>query len=342
MIPRLFFVTLAMLITINADATTIVKVQGRIVDEKGNPVACAQIASWWFAEDAGELEPQRPAVSSKDGRFLLELELYNRDQAVMAIDAAGKLGGVATVLAKSPGDLLEISAVPLVETRVRHTSENTDRTLRKTYVTWSLSGETLRVAGGRSNVPEFVTKLAPGLYTVRGGESCHIEDVRGITLEAGKPADLGEVKLPLTNLTKLFGKPDPALHVTDARGVSDEVQAKDFIGKWIVLEFWGYWCGPCTQRGLPGWMDFVEAHAADRDKFVILSVHDPQATDFAMLDEKLAPIIQRTWQGRELSFPILLDTSGRFVADYGVRSWPTAILLDPVESASWKSLRRSG
>ena len=30
-----------------------------------------------------------------------------------------------------------------------------------------------------------------------------------------------------------------------------------------------------------------------------------------------------------MPFPILLDTSGKFVEDYGVRSWPTAILLDP-------------
>ena len=48
-----------------------------------------------------------------------------------------------------------------------------------------------------------------------------------------------------------------------------------------------------------------------------------------MLDEKLAPIIRRTWRGRALPFPILLDTSGRFVEDYGIRGWPTAVLLDP-------------
>src|SRR5262249_5263920 len=52
-------------------------------------------------------------------------------------------------------------------------------------------------------------------------------------------------------------------------------------------------------------------------------------TDFAMLDEKLKPIIRRAWQGRPLPFPILLDTSGRMKEDYGVKGWPSAVLLDP-------------
>jgi len=76
-------------------------------------------------------------------------------------------------------------------------------------------------------------------------------------------------------------------------------------------------------------MDFAEDHAADRDKFVILTIHDPQATDFAMLDEKLKPIIRRQWRGRSLPFPILLDTTGETVKDYGVVHWPTVVLLDP-------------
>ena len=329
MITRLGLLTFFISITVSADAAMIVMVNGRVLDEKGNPVAGARIADWWFAEETGVLEPIKPALSGTDGHFSLELEISNRDLAVMAIDANGRVGGVGTVLAKSPEDLLQISLVPLVETRVRYASENADRKLGRTYVTWSVGGEALRIAGARSRTPEFVMKLPPGHYAVRGSDSRHVEEVREFSLEAGKPADLGEIKLPLTPQAKLWGKPAPAWHVTDARGVSKDVQPNHFKGKWIVLEFWGYWCGPCTARGLPSWMDFVEYHAADSDKFVVLAVHDPQATDFAMLDEKLAPIIRRTWRGRELPFPILLDTSGKFVEDYAVRSWPTAILLDP-------------
>ena len=76
-------------------------------------------------------------------------------------------------------------------------------------------------------------------------------------------------------------------------------------------------------------MGFADDHAADRDKFVILTIHDPQATNFAMLDEKLKPIVRRQWRGRSLPFPILLDTTGETVKSYGVVHWPTVVLLDP-------------
>src|SRR2546427_2043 len=38
--------------------------------------------------------------------------------------------------------------------------------------------------------------------------------------------------------TKLYGQKPPAWHVTDARGVSKEVQLSDFKGKWVVVDFW--------------------------------------------------------------------------------------------------------
>ncbi|MFN0052265.1 MAG: redoxin domain-containing protein [Planctomycetales bacterium] len=329
MIKRWGILTIFLAVSASADAASIVKVQGRIVDVKGNPVVGARISDWWFAERSGVLEPQKPSVSGKDGRFTLELEVHDRDAPLMVVDATGTQGAVASVLATAPSELLDIRLTPLAETHVRYVSEGADQFAGDAYVTWSVGGERLAVAGARSRAGAFGIKLPPGRYHMRGEESRHLDDVREITLEAGKPADLGEIQLPLSQLAKLFGKPAPVWHITDARGVSKEVQPRDFRGKWVVLEFWGYWCGPCTQRGLPGWMDFVDAHSVDSEKFVVLAVHDPKATDFEMLDKKLAPIIRRTWRGRALPFPILLDTSGRFVEDYGIRHWPTAVLLDP-------------
>jgi thiol-disulfide isomerase/thioredoxin len=314
-----------------ADAGTIVRMEGQVVDLKGKPVAGARVCEDWMTEQGGPLQSYRPTVCDAEGKFSLEVELYAFDKPVMAVDATGRLGGVASVSPKSPHKPIQIKLAPLVEIRVRYASEQADVPLAESFLSVYPASSKLSIARGRSRASTFAIKLPPGRYTVQaeGGGDNHTPDVRELTLESGKPVDLGEIKLRLSTIARLYGKPAPAWHFADARGVPKDVQPSHFRGKWVVLEFWGYWCGPCTGRGLPGWMDFVDDHAVDRDKFVILSVHERNVTNFAMLDEKLKPIISRVWRGRPLPFPILLDTSGAMIKDYGVNGFPTARLLDP-------------
>jgi hypothetical protein len=328
---RIGIVLLVLLPAVDVDAGTIVRVEGQVVDAKGKPVAGARISADWMSEQRGPLQPYRPTLSDAEGRFSQELELYGRDQVVMAFDATGHLGGLTTVSPKSPHKPIQIQLAPLVEIRVRYASEKADVPLPESFLSVSLASSKLPVARGRARSSTFAIQLPPGRYRLQdeGGGDGYTDDLRELTLEFGKPLDLGEIKLPLSTIARLYGKPAPAWHYADARGVPKNVQPRDFKGKWVVLEFWGYWCGPCTGRGLPGWMDFADDHAADRDKFVILAVHERNVTDFAMLDRKLEPIIRRAWRGRPLPFPILLDTSGAMIKDYGVNGFPTARLLDP-------------
>jgi hypothetical protein len=65
------------------------------------------------------------------------------------------------------------------------------------------------------------------------------------------------------------------------------------------------------------------------DKFEILAIHDNAVKSFAELDKKLVPIRKNYWQGKDLPFPILLDGNNATHKMYGVRSWPTGLLIDP-------------
>jgi len=98
------------------------------------------------------------------------------------------------------------------------------------------------------------------------------------------------------------------------------------------VDFWGYWCGPCV-RQLGELIDFYEEHAGERDKFEVLAFHDGSVKDFSEMDAKTEQTKKSLWHGRNLPFPILLDAQngerGATVAAYGIRSFPTTILIDP-------------
>jgi hypothetical protein len=80
---------------------------------------------------------------------------------------------------------------------------------------------------------------------------------------------------------------------------------------------------------LPALIELYDEHRAHRDRFEILAFHDASAPTFADLDPKLKPIIASRWHGRPLPFPILLDSTGETIKNFGIRAFPTTILIDP-------------
>jgi len=76
-------------------------------------------------------------------------------------------------------------------------------------------------------------------------------------------------------------------------------------------------------------IDFYEAHREHRDKFEILAFHDDTVADFKELDEKLKPISKDMWHGKDLPFPVLLDSTGQTLKAFGITHFPTLVLIDP-------------
>ena len=107
------------------------------------------------------------------------------------------------------------------------------------------------------------------------------------------------------------------------------MQIADYKGKWVALEFWGHWCGPCVAGAIPRMTEIYDDHPDERDKYVVLTVHAPDGKSFAEVDEKVKPIVRDIWGGRMMPFPILLDADGTIQKTFGVQHWPTTILFDP-------------
>lgn len=88
-----------------------------------------------------------------------------------------------------------------------------------------------------------------------------------------------------------------------------------YRGKFVFLNFWATWCGPCRIE-MPSMQRVYEELKGEG--FVIVAVNLQE-------DRKL---VKRFLDQYGLTFPVLLDKTGRVGATYGARSIPTTYLID--------------
>jgi len=115
--------------------------------------------------------------------------------------------------------------------------------------------------------------------------------------------------------TALVGKPAPDFHLASLDGRT--VSAADFRGKKLVVTFWASWCGPCRME-LPALAKFYrQTHTADAGyEMVSISVDSDRGPAEAAATELKVP------------FPVLLDTSSKVLASYGVDAIPAMFIID--------------
>ena len=112
------------------------------------------------------------------------------------------------------------------------------------------------------------------------------------------------------------GSKAPDFTLNDIDG--NEVSLSDFVGKVVVLDFWGTWCGPC-KRELP-FSRKIEEHYADRDDVVFLFV----ALERGSRDYWKDFVISNNLPGVHL----YSANSNRSLMAYKITSVPRYVLLD--------------
>ena len=116
-----------------------------------------------------------------------------------------------------------------------------------------------------------------------------------------------------------IGKKAPGFTQNDPDG--NPVSLSDFLGKYVLLDFWASWCGPCRQEN----PNLVKAYAAYKDKgFEILGV----SLDNKDGKEAWVKAIEKdglTWtQVSDLN-----SWNNEVARSYGVRAVPQSYLIDP-------------
>ncbi len=97
----------------------------------------------------------------------------------------------------------------------------------------------------------------------------------------------------------------------------EEVSLSQHRGKYVLVNFWATWCGPCKMEMAS--LETLYQRFKSR-KFSLLAISN---------DMFGAKIVKPFVKAHRLSFPILLDQQLQASNKFGVVSLPTTFMIDP-------------
>ncbi|MCE9584018.1 MAG: hypothetical protein K8T20_16155 [Planctomycetes bacterium] len=236
--PRFAVAACASLLLVSAASAADTILTGTVVDADGKPVAGAEVGSnWQFGDETRAYDAVKTA---EDGTFSLTIRYYHPPTAILAMDAAHERGAAVVVVEADAVKPQALTLAPLVT--VKGTFACTDPTVTPnlTSVQWQFGKA--RCGNAYATEPGWSVKLPPGAW----GFWIYNPELGPFTKEfeipsGGKELDLGVLKVAPTFLSGFYGKELPKWKVSDARGAEKTVQISDFKGKWVLVEFWGFW-----------------------------------------------------------------------------------------------------
>ncbi|MFY0629970.1 MAG: AhpC/TSA family protein [Flavobacteriaceae bacterium] len=96
-----------------------------------------------------------------------------------------------------------------------------------------------------------------------------------------------------------------------------EFTFNSLIGKYVLIDFWGTWCGPCVAE-MPTVKEYQDKY---KDKLVVLGINSGESKDKI---EKFITPKEYDWQQL-----ISGDDSENFVLNFNVQGFPTKFIIDP-------------
>lgn len=326
-------VVAGLLLVVGLDSTTALcfsqtkswQVSGVIVDEKDAPMPNAELARYFMYMNGKYVTGVDVLKCDAEGRFAGTITPYKLPLMYIALDKDRKIGASVILTEEMVNQPLKIVLKPFGKVSFHPKIENG---YVPTTINFSIAAPDnsttilLSYDQGPYDVPE-------GAYQIRSYSVELQKAYKPFTVKSGESVDLGDIPIEMTPPTRNIGKPALPLDFVASRGVPPSFKLSDVKGKWVLLEFWGYWCGPCVKSSIPALIEFSRKHPELRDKYEVIAIHEGKSlSTLAEMDEKNAKTEKEVWKGR-LPFPILIDRGQTTVQRYGVFAFPTVILIDP-------------
>lgn len=181
-------------------------------------------------------------------------------------------------------------------------------------------GEKLKTVGD----PAEQTKLIEGLLTkieTDIKDPAMDESFRSILSQQiqGQRQQMAEMAAQSAKNEKMKGQPSPSFAYENFKGGTTKLE--DFKGKYVYIDVWATWCGPCRQE-IPFLQKVEEKYHGKKIEFVSISVD--QMKDHEKWKKMVA---DKSLGGVQLFAD--KDWSSAFVQAYGINSIPRFLLIGP-------------
>ncbi len=113
----------------------------------------------------------------------------------------------------------------------------------------------------------------------------------------------------------------PSFLFKDSDGL--EHKPENLRGKKVVLNFWATWCAPCKEE-LPSLQLFSDLQNPNQVVVITINVKEPVSR------------AQRFMKSNQMTLPLVSDTQGEWAQKFGVKVFPTTLLLDSKGQVQWR------
>lgn len=232
----------AMLLAACASAGT-KRISGTVADSSGEMANGADVGTvWTITKDS--FEAKGKLRTDRTGRFSGEVDVNTGATMVLAMDKQRKNAALVLLDEAQIGKPIKLQMQPLgtvsADLDLSAFDARSSQAIKVTIVT---EPEALPILVDDKASPMLSYKLPRGSYaiSIEAPNAEKIEEKFELSADATK-AELGKFKVrPTREFAKAKAEALPAITISDARGVGTDFKLESLKGKWVMIEFWGFW-----------------------------------------------------------------------------------------------------